>query len=223
MEKNTYNHDRFNTWEKCRKRYYFKYIKELKWPELNDNYKLGQSVHALIDYQLRGLKIDHLLKNIDEDITPHWKAIQSHPIIKNDVIATEWAFNSRIGDSKCWINGRIDAIFYDGQKYIIADWKTGQNIPENPDTDFQSMLYLYAFFNGHKDLGLDLKQEDIVFQYIKTPKLDNPAPIIYSAEKEYEGIFLNKIQEIEETKIFDKANPCPLKKYCQYKKLCLSD
>ncbi|OGI00033.1 MAG: hypothetical protein A2104_03730 [Candidatus Melainabacteria bacterium GWF2_32_7] len=225
MDKNTFNHDKFNTWEKCKKRYYFKYIKELKWPELGDNYKLGQSIHALIDYYLRGLKVDHLLKTADSEIKTHWESIQNHSIIKNDVIVTEWAFNSRIGDSKYWLNGRIDAVFYNKEqaKYIIADWKTGQNIPKNPESDFQSMLYLYAFYRGHKDLKLKLKQEDIVFQYIKTPNMDNPSSISFSTKKDYEEIFLEKINEIESTKVFYKTDPCPLKTHCQYKKLCLSD
>ena len=224
MEKNTFNHDKFNTWEKCRKRYYFKYIKELRWPELEDNYRLGQSVHALADYYLRGLKVDHLLKNADKDIKTHWEALKNHPILENQVLVTEWAFNSRIGNSHYWLNGRIDAIFYDKKEnqYIIADWKTGQNIPHDPDKSLQSMIYLYSFFNARKDLKLDITHKDIIFQYIKTPDLDDHAPIVYSQEKEreYEDVFLKTIKEIETEKAFISAKPCPLKKHCPYIKLC---
>lgn len=224
MDKNTYNHDKFNTWQVCKRRYYFKYVKELNWPELNDSYKLGQSVHALIDYYLRGLKIDHILKNTAEETQKHYLSILNSPISKNEVIATEWAFNSRIGNSEYWLNGRIDAIFYNKQekKYIIADWKTGQNVPKDPESSFQSRIYLYALYNGHKDLELSLKQDDIAFQYIKTPDMNNPESIIYSAEKEklYENDFLKIIKDINNEKTFEKNQPCPMLKYCPYKIYC---
>jgi hypothetical protein len=223
MDKNTFNHDKFNTWEKCKRRYYLKYIKELKWPESEDNYRLGKSIHALIDYHLRGLKIDHLLKNADEDVKEHWEFMQNLPIMSNDLIITEWAFNSRIGNTKYWINGRIDAVFYDKaqNKYIIADWKTGQSIPKDPENSFQSILYLYGFFKGHKDLKLNLSHKDVAFQYIKTLDVNIPAPVLYSPEKEkeYEQIFLSKINQMENEQHFEKKEPCPLKN-CQYAAIC---
>lgn len=221
MDKNTFNHDKFNTWEKCRKRYYFKYIKELRWVETENNYRLGKNVHALIDYYLRGLNIDHIVKNLDAETKKHWEALKNHPLIKNELIITEWAFNSRIGKTHYWLNGRIDAVFYSKNNYIIADWKTGQNIPENPESSFQSMLYLYSFFNARQDLKLDLSWNDLMFMYVKTPDNENIEPIYYSEEKEqeYEKIFLQKISEIESETDFQRTVPCPVKN-CQYKKLC---
>ena len=89
MKNNLLNHDRFNTWQICRKKYYFKYIKELKYPEFHQDYELGKSIHALIDYHLRGFKTEHLLQNADNKIIDLWNSIKNHPILNKKVIKTD--------------------------------------------------------------------------------------------------------------------------------------
>ncbi|MFH0702395.1 MAG: PD-(D/E)XK nuclease family protein [bacterium] len=225
MEKNVFISDQFNIWEKCKKRYYFKYIKELNLPEPEADYKYGKSVHALINYYLRGFKTDHLLKNADEKIKNTWDIIKNHPILANKVIATEWTFNSKINNTKYWLNGRIDAVFYDEEqnKYIIADWKTGENIPKNPEYSYQCMIYLYSFFNSYKDLKLncDLNQDNLIFQYVKISDYVEVFSIPFSEqkEKEYEEILINNIYNMENSSVFPETNPCSVKN-CQYKCLC---
>lgn len=223
MDKNVFISDSFNTWKTCKKRYYFKYINGLNWAEGENNFKLGKSVHALINYYLRGFNIDKLLLNADEDIKNSWDVIENHPILKNKVIATEWTFNSKIKNTKSWLNGRIDAIFYDSddKKYIIADWKTGQNIPKDPDNSFQCMIYLYSFYNAQKDLRLEFAHDELVFQYVKISDKVEIYSIPYSQEKEkiFGRIFEDLVNEIESEKIFNNSNPCALKN-CQYKILC---
>lgn len=223
MNNNLLNHDRFNTWQTCRKKYYFKYIKELKYPEFQQNYDLGKSIHALIDYHLRGLSIEHLLKNSDNKIFDRWNAIKNHPILRKKVIKTEWGFNTRLKDTPYWLIGRIDAIFFDEEnhKYIIADWKTGI-IPKNIDTNFQHQIYLYALYQSRKDLGLDFKPENIVFQYYKiVPDSVEITEISFSEEKliEYEKNFVNIIKNIENSDEFSMQENCSVK-ICPYKGLC---
>lgn len=223
MNNNLLNHDRFNTWQTCRKKYYFKYIKELKYPEFQQNYDLGKSVHALIDYHLRGLSIEHLLKNSDNKIFDRWNAIKNNPILRKKVIKTEWGFNTRLKDTPYWLIGRIDAVFFDEEnhKYIIADWKTGI-IPKNIDTNFQHQIYLYALYQSRKDLGLDFKPETIVFQYYKiVPDSVEITEISFSEEKliEYEKNFVNIIKNIENTDEFSMQENCSVK-ICPYKGLC---
>ena len=144
-------------------------------------------------------------------------------MLKNKIITTEWTFNSRIKNSNYWLNGRIDAVFYDESqnKCILVDWKTGQNIPENLEYNYQCIIYLYSFFNGHKDFDLDLNQNDMIFQFVKVSDNIEIISIPYSIEKEeeYERIFLKKISEIELEKEFNKINPCK-SNFCQYKRLC---
>jgi len=220
MKNNLLNHDRFNTWQTCRKKYYLKYIKELKYPEFHQDYELGKSVHALIDYHLRGLNIEHLLKNTDNKIIDRWNAIKNHPILDKKVIKTEWGFNTSLKETPCWLIGRIDAVFFDEEKgkYIIADWKTGI-IPKNIDTNFQHRIYLYALYQSRKDLGIDFKPENLVFQYFKIiPESVEITEIVFSEEK-YEENFVKIIKKIENTDAFPAQENCNVK-ICPYRGLC---
>lgn len=224
MDNNVFNSDHFNTWQTCPKKYYYKYVKNFRLPEKQDSYKLGTSVHALAQYYLNGHKIDHLEKALDEEIKTHWESIKNSSILNKKCIGVEWGFNSRVKGTDKWINGRIDAIFYDEalKKYIIVDWKTGQNIPKNPEDSFQCKMYLYSFYNAQKDLGLEFRHEDICFQYVKTPDLEIIEPVEYSKDKEekYSNDFAVIIKNIESTKIFNTTNTTTSCKYCPYKTLC---
>jgi len=224
MKNTLLNHDRFNTWQPYPKKYYYKYIKELKLPEFHQDYELGKSIHALIDYHLRGLSVEHLLKNSDSKIIDRWNAIKNHPILDKKVIKTEWGFNTNLKDTPYWLIGRIDAIFFDEEtgKYIIADWKTGEIIPKKIDPYFQHKIYLYALCQSRKDLRLDFKPESLVFQYFEIiPDSVKKTEINFSEEKliEYEKNFINIIKKIENTFEFQTQDNC-YDKYCPYKRIC---
>ncbi len=220
-----FNHDHFNTWQTCPRRYYFKYIKKLDWSDFSEDYELGKSFHALINYHLNGFETDFLLKTASNELKNCWELIKNHSILDKKLIKTEWGFNSRIANTSNWLLGRIDAIFYcqESNKYIIADWKTGKYIPKNIESDFQHKLYLYAFFNCKSDLGLDFKQEDLEFQYVKIEDKVSINTIKFSAEKEaeYSENFLSIIKNINENQEFLPSPTCPLKQ-CVYKNLCSS-
>ena len=207
-----------------RKRYYYKYIKKLNWPELQTDFRLGTSVHKLAFYYLKGFSIEHLLQSADEKVLIHWNALKNHLVMSYKPVATEWGFTSRIKNSEYWLDGRIDAIFYDEtqNKYIIADWKTGKNVPKNPESSFQTIIYLYSFFKARKDLKLDLSPEDLIFQYVKTPECNNINPICYSMDKkrEYESLLLETIDSIKNAQEYPAAKNCALKD-CQYGSICL--
>lgn len=226
MKNPLFNHDRFNTWQSCHKKYYFKYIKELKFPEFHQDYELGTSVHALIDYNLRGLEVKNLLENADKDIKNNWNSIKNHPIMEKKLIKTEWSFTTAVPNTDCWLIGRIDAIFFDEEKgkYIIADWKTGKyGVPKNINKDFQHKIYLYALYKSRKDLGLNFKPEELCFQYFKiSPDGVEPTEIKFSEEsmREYEEKFVSIIRRIENTTNFWEAESCKAS-LCQYKTLCL--
>lgn len=224
MKNTLLNSDRFNIWEKCPKKYYYKYIKELKYPEFNNDYDLGNAIHALIDYRLRGLKTTHLLQNADNKIIERWDAIKNHPILNKKVIKTEWGFNTKLKDRLYWLIGRIDAIFFDEEtgKFIIADWKTGEVVPKKIHTNFQHKIYLYALYQSRKDLGIDFKPENLVFQYFEIiPDSVNITEIEFSEEKliEYEENFINIIKKIENYADFTAPENCSIK-ICRYKGLC---
>lgn len=223
MQENNFNHDHFNTWQSCPERYYFKYIKKLDWPDFTGDYELGQKVHALIDYQLRGFNVDKLLNHASDEIKNCRNLIKDYPLLKKELVKTEWGFNSRIKNTNNWLIGRIDAIFYDCErnKFIIADWKTGKYIPKNVETNFQHKIYLYAFYNCRQDLNLDFKPEQLEFQYVKITEGVTVTIIEFSEEKliEYENQFLNNISKIQEKICFSQPENCPAKE-CIYKNLC---
>ncbi len=223
MKNDVFNHDRFNTWQTCPKKYYFKYIKEIKYPEFHQDYQLGNSVHALIDYYLRGLNIQHLLQNADEEILKNWESIKNHPILNKKLIKTEWSFNTKLGNTPHWLIGRIDAIFFDEEKnkFIIADWKTGI-IPKNVHNNFQHKIYLYAFYQGRKDWGLNIMPENLCFQYFKiSPDAVEITEIDFSEEKllEYEENLEGIIKNIENSTDYPITNICRIK-FCQYNEMC---
>ncbi|HSA07720.1 MAG TPA: PD-(D/E)XK nuclease family protein [Candidatus Gastranaerophilales bacterium] len=223
MNENIYTHDHFNTWQTCKKRYYFKYIKKLNLPDFTGDYELGKNMHALLDYYLRGHKINHLLQNASEEVKNSWNSIKDHPLLALKNIKTEWGFISRIGDTENWLIGRIDAIFYNSEtrKYIIADWKTGKYIPKNVDSNFQHKIYLYAFYNCQKDMNLEFSQDELEFQYIKILDEISVNTIKFCSEKEaeYERIFLKLIKNISEFEYEPNNEKCPLKE-CVYRNSC---
>jgi len=227
MLDNVFVSDRFETWRTCHYKYYLKYIKQLRLPEPKANYELGKTIHALVCYYLRGFEITPLEESLDVEKLNHWNSLKNHPIITNKLIATEWRFEARVNGTDSWLNGRIDAVFYDTEadKYIIADWKTGQNLPKEPEDSFQTRIYLYSFFKAQKDLKLDFPHEKLVFQYIKTAaEAEAAEPIYYSHEKEieYENQFRTLIEEIHCSENFPPREDAGSKscKYCPYQKFC---
>lgn len=223
MNNNMYSHDHFNTWQRCPGAYYFKYIKKVDLPNFKQDYELGKSFHALIDYYLRGLPVEHLLITASQDIKDTWKLIFDSPILQKKLIKTEWGFNTRIGNSQNWLVGRIDAIFYDEDtgKYIIADWKTGKYTPQNIESYFQHKVYLYALYNSRKDLGLDFQPEDLEFSYVKISDRLYTDTIPFSAKtvKEYENTFLEIIKKAGDMRDFRPPSTCNFN-YCAYTRLC---
>lgn len=225
MKETLFSHDHFNTWQLCKNRYYFKYIKKLNWPDLQSDYELGQNFHALVDYFLRGFNIAPLFEQANQDVKNCWNLIKNHNILSKNVIKTEWGFNSRVKDTENWLIGRIDAVFYDPEvdKYIIADWKTGKYVPKNIDANFQHKIYLYSLYKSQKDLKLCIKPEQLEFQYIKILDEVSINKIEFSSEKleDYEQKFLEIINSINKTICFINTDDCPLKQ-CSYKNLCFN-
>lgn len=223
MKENVFTHDHFNTWQICKNRYYFKYVKKLNWPDFEGDYELGQSVHALIDYYLRGINIEILLKDAANEVRDCWDLIKQYDLLQKKLIKTEWGFNSRVGSSKNWLIGRIDAIFYEPetQKYIIADWKTGKYIPKKIETNYQHKIYLYAFYKSQNDLETCFKPNELEFRYIKIQDEVSANTIKFSQDKneEYEQNFLKIIENINDTAVYNIPDACPLKN-CAYSNLC---
>lgn len=114
---------------------------------------------------------------------------------------------------KYWVGGRLDAIVYDKNNYYILDYKTG-SIPENPEYDFQTMIYLLCLDKYLKEYN------SLSFVYIDLKNNRNHI-IEFSADKRklYEEKIVEICEKITKGKIYKcNTNSC---KFCEYSKICL--
>lgn len=215
----TFTSDHFETYQKCPMAYYYKYKKGIRFALAKDTYKLGRSIHSLVDYKLRGLDLGKIEKDLDENTLRHWQNLEDDALLDLEVVCTEWGFDVPLFDN-IWLNGRIDAVFKDGDNYIIADWKTGPRLPLDPDDKYQAMIYMLAFYKAQKDLGLDFEPENLRFVFVGTNKFGDKKEISCSKEKllEIEKILVSMASQIEEAKEFavNKKN-C---KFCDFANIC---
>jgi CRISPR/Cas system-associated exonuclease Cas4 (RecB family) len=215
----TFTSDHFETYTRCPKAYYFKYIKGIRFALAKDTYQLGRSIHSLVYYKLRGLPIKKIEKDLDETTSEHWHNLSDNQLLEANCVCSEWGFDIPLNND-LWLNGRIDAVFEKDGKYIIVDWKTGQSLPKDPESKYQAMIYMLAFYKAKKDLGLDFEPEDLSFVFVGTHKKGDERKIICSKDKlvEIEQILLGMASEIEEQTDF-----CANKKsctFCDFAQIC---
>lgn len=217
--KDSYTSDHFETYKKCPKAYYYKYKKKIKFALQKDTYKLGRSTHALIDYYLRGLPLFKIEADLDEVTKEHWRNILESPLLKTNLICTEWGFDILLGKN-VWLNGRIDAVFEQDGQYIIADWKTGENLPYNPEGKYQAMIYMYAFYKAQKDLGVVFEPSQLKFIFVSTKKANMIKEIVCSEGMicEIEQQLLGMVEEIESKVDFElNTKSCT---FCDFAQIC---
>jgi CRISPR/Cas system-associated exonuclease Cas4 (RecB family) len=213
-----YTHNRFKVYDLCKRRYYYEYIRKLHWPDLCADYELGLSIHKLLDYQAKNFDTEMFLLDTREDIKTMWLNIKEHEVLQLPVVASEWGFNVRAGESNHWLEGRIDRLINstDKKKFIILDFKTGQKLPKLSGDDWQSVIYLYCVASAKK-----LNPDSLEFWYFKTEHPIEISKIQYSEayHLSYEKKICRKIEEIETTSDWTASLDCNCT-YCQYKELC---
>lgn len=212
--------DNFETYKRCPKAYFYKYIKGIRFALKKDTYKLGRSIHSLVYYKLMGQSLEKIEHALDEVTQKHWENISDNWLLSKKVVCAEWGFDVLLGDDFC-LNGRIDAVFEDDDgSYIIADWKTGESLPYAPAEKFQAMIYMYAFFKSRKDLGLDFAPEKLRFIFVGSSKKGLEKEVACSAEMiaEIEEKLLGIVAEIDSRIDFE-----PNKKgcaFCEFQQIC---
>ncbi len=223
MNENIFSQHQLSTWNDCARRYYFQYVKNINWAEPSEHNIIGNNLHNLMYYHLNGQKTDHLLKDAGPKITELWQVCQNLEILKNKALATEYKFLTRLANSNYWLQGRVDAIFYDKarNKYIIADWKTGKNLPKNFDNNFQCLFYLYSIHKSQRSLHLNFFEKDLEFQFIKVAEEPEIKTVGYSKKQavKYEQTMLNVINSIVNTEDFVR-NPGQKCKSCKFEIIC---
>ena len=196
------------TFDKCPKKYCFKYLKGLSMPVNEDMFTRGKYIHALASYYLKGENIDRMEKSLNQKDAEIWNYLKNTEYFKFECVNTEYNLSVKIGD--VFYGGRLDALVKNDDTYYILDYKTG-SAPKNAETDFQTIIYLLAvrgFF----------KTDNVVFVYIdlknkKDVKIELNSDLI----KKYEGKLISVQNEIERKNYHASKKDC---KSCEYGKIC---
>jgi hypothetical protein len=229
--------DAFKSWSRCRRQFYYKYVKRLQWPADQSNFRLGRDVHKLLDYQARGLDCTLLLESAPEDVRRSWEKLMAHPITQLPVLANEWAFHVPVtphGGRTEWLTGRIDRVARAENKVLVIDWKTGTAVPKQATSDWQTLLYRYAVVEVSKtpsaaDLGFNLdgplRPEQVAFVYVGV-KADPSSPIelkeLPYSTAEHEAVrakIQSVLSEMAAEIDYPLKSPCP-DRFCAYRAIC---
>ena len=150
---------------------------------------LGQELHRLIYYYIKGFDIKKIEENLDENIKSIWEKIKNSKILDKNFVFTEVGFLIKLDNY--FLDGRFDAIYKEGDQYTIVDWKT-KNLPKNPKSDIQTLVYLYC-------ASKLLKTKKIKMKYITLKSLEE-AEIGFGDEKDYEKRILEIIKKYKALK-----------------------
>ena len=202
------------TFAECEKKYEFKYIKKITVPQPVSVFEKGKKIHALAHYYLRGDDIEKFLPTLTDEEKNIWQKLLSNEYFQKKYINSEYNLTARVGEY--WVGGRLDAFMKDENNYYILDYKTG-SIPKDPQTDFQTMVYLICADKIlTKGWGSNF---NLSFVYLDLKNNQNHI-IEFNSEKKslYENIITKTCNKITTTRIFNK-NPDRCK-FCEYNKFC---
>jgi hypothetical protein len=222
-----FGRDDFKKWSQCKKQFFYRRIQGLKWPSDDSNFKLGRTVHKLMEFQAQHLPVEHLLSSLTPLELQAYDSLKHCDAAQWTVLASEWGFQVpiKVLDKTLWLTGRVDRISQDPDgNIVLIDWKTGTSIPRNPEQDWQTRLYLYAVHECAQDLGLSaFAAEQLRFLYIQTHQANHlvQKTIHYSMEKhqhiraQIKGMMEAMLQETT----FNLPQACP-DRYCSFKTIC---
>ncbi len=201
----------FNNYKECPAKYYFKYIKNINIPQLDNTFVLGKNIHALASYYLKGQDIS--LFTLSEKEQKMWDILINTKYFKYKTEQVEANISCKIDN--IWIGGRIDALVKnENNEYYILDYKTG-GIPDNAEFDYQTIIYLLCCDNLIKDYD----SLSFVYLNVKTGEEKNIKLTEQLKNKYIEKIteIYNNIQKLYQPTII-KNEKC---KQCTYQKICV--
>lgn len=209
-----YSPNMLKIFEECPKKYEYKYIKKISFPQPTNIFEKGKKIHALAHYYLRGDNIEKFLPTLTREELAIWTRLLNNEFFNKNYVNSEYNLNSKIGEY--WVGGRLDAFMKTENIYYILDYKTGA-IPKNVEYDFQTMIYLLCAHNIlAKGWGNNFQ---LNFVYIDL-KNDLNHVIDFSEEKSkvYQQRIIDTCEKICKTEIFHpQKERC---KFCEYNKIC---
>ncbi len=197
------------TFTECPRKFEYKYIKNIMMPQKASNFERGKKIHALANYYLKGADITKLEKALASDEAKIWQTLKTNEFFNKQYVKSEYTLSAKI--KNYWVGGRLDALMQDENSYYILDYKTG-SIPQNPEFDWQTMIYLYCaskILNTTciKFVYIDLKNnENKIIEFSKT------------RQDEYENLLAETLDKMNTVEFSQNPDAC---RFCEYQKLCL--
>ena len=209
---NSFSPNMLKTFETCPKKYYFKYIEKISVPQKSNLFEKGKKVHALANYYLRGDDISKMEKALNSEELKLWEILKQNEFFNKTYVNSEYNLSCKVDNY--WIGGRLDALMKDDKNYYILDYKTG-SIPQNPETDFQTIIYLTS-----TDKMLSNKK-NLYFVYIDLKNNQNQIIEFTQQTKEnYKNFLIKKCNMILNTKNFEEKKNRKNCTFCEYNKMC---
>ena len=126
-------------------------------PSFSTPFEKGKKIHAIAGYSLSGIDISKFEHALNEQEKFLWERLKSNEYFKLTPVKTEFTLNVKLGDF--WFGGRLDAIVKNNDEYFILDYKTGST-PDNPQYDYQTMVYLSALSKFLKQTEKIIKERE---------------------------------------------------------------
>lgn len=207
---NNFSPNMLKTFTECPRKYELKYVKQITMPQKISTFEKGKKIHALANYYLRGDDISKLEKTLDKNELYTWEILKSNEYFQKTCLKSEYYLSCKINDF--WIGGRLDALVQDENHFYILDYKTG-SIPENPEYDWQTAVYLLAISKFLKDTNA------VFFIYIDLKNnLNYKIPLTKELELKYMEGITNICTKINRTNEFARnEKKC---QFCEYRKIC---
>ncbi len=186
-----YSANMLKTYKTCPLKYKFKYVDKFSLPQKFEIFEKGKKIHALAFYYLRGDDISHFKTALSPEELKLWEQLRNNEFFNKKYYRAEFDLNCKV--DRFWVGGRLDAVVYEGKNFYILDYKTGA-VPEKPEEDLQTLVYLEALaqhlegdFEELKFVYIDLKNNK---NHIVDYKLAHPEIIEHICRNIESGSFL---------------------------------
>ena len=219
-----------NTFEDCPLKFDYIFNEHLDVSTDAGSTCIGKTLHSLLNYFFKGDDISKMIPLLDKEQNSELKLLWNNFLNFNinSVFASELTFNV-ILNSETILTGRVDAIRKKNDIVEILDWKTGKSGSIIPESDYQTIVYLYSLYNLFFENGQITKPENLLMSYfflkentyysvcfsnVKLEKYKNSLSVLTDKIQKYKTNSSYKRKLIEKIDA-DKCIKCSFKIFCK--------
>lgn len=201
-----YSANMLKTYKTCPQKYKLKYVERFSLPQKFEVFEKGKKIHALAYYYLKGDDVSRFETALTPEESTIWARLKANEFFNMQTYRAEFELNCKI--DRFWVGGRLDAVVTDGAgNYYILDYKTG-SVPQKPQEDLQTLVYLAAL-----EAHLNGAFKSLKFVYID---LKNDKNYIIDSELVHPEIIEHICRQIESEKFL----PSECCEGCEYRHYC---